>query len=379
MTWTRPPFTLTAAASVVEGGSIVYTASVTAPVTGSDLVITLSNGQTITIPVGQSSGSSEPFAVRADDVQAQGDQTLTVGITGTSGGTFEALTTTSTASTVVTDDADASVVTLTAASSVVEGGSIVYTASVTAPVAGSDLVITLSNGQTVTIPVGQSTGSSEPFAVRADDVQAQGDQTLTVGIAGTSGGTFEALTTTSTASTIVTDDADASIVTLTAASSVVEGGSIAYTASVTAPVAGSDLVITLSNGQTVTIPVGQSTGSSEPFAVRADDVQTQGDQTLTVGITGTSGGRFEALPPTSTASTVVTDDADASVVTLTAANSVAEGGSIVYTASVTAPVAGSDLVITLSNGQTITIPVGQSSGSSEPFAVRGHGVQAEGD
>src|SRR5262249_61840672 len=45
------------AATVSEGGSVVYTASVNNPVTGADLTVTLSNGQTITIPVGQSTGS----------------------------------------------------------------------------------------------------------------------------------------------------------------------------------------------------------------------------------------------------------------------------------------------------------------------------------
>ncbi|WP_238337807.1 immunoglobulin-like domain-containing protein, partial [Pseudomonas sp. SWRI51] len=40
-----------------EGGTITYTASVNHEVTGSDLVVKLANGQTITIPVGQSSSS----------------------------------------------------------------------------------------------------------------------------------------------------------------------------------------------------------------------------------------------------------------------------------------------------------------------------------
>ncbi|WP_200953005.1 immunoglobulin-like domain-containing protein, partial [Rhizobacter sp. Root29] len=114
------------------------TASVNNPVTGSPFVVTLSNGQTITIPVGQSSASSAATAVRADDFYAQGNQTVSVGISNTSGGNYEAVTTTSTASTTVTDDGDASVVTLTAsAASVSEGGSIVYTANVDHVVTGS--------------------------------------------------------------------------------------------------------------------------------------------------------------------------------------------------------------------------------------------------
>jgi surface adhesion protein len=374
--------TITAsAASVVEGGSLTYTASVNNPVTGSPLVVTLSNGQTITIPVGASSASSAAFAVRPDDAYVQGSQTLTVGITGTSGGAYEALTTTSTASTTVTDDSDATIVTIsTATATVTEGGSIVYTVTASNPVTGSPLVLTLSNGQTVTIPVGASSANSAPFAVRPDDAYAQGTQTLNVTISGTSGGSFEAVTTTGTATTTVTDDADATTVTITAsAASVVEGGTVTYTASVNNAVTGTPLVITLSNGQTITIPVGASSASGPAFAVRADDAYAQGAQTLTVGITGTSGGTYEALTTTSTASTTVTEDADATTVTVsTATASVSEGGSIVYTVTASNAVTGTPLVVTLSNGQTVTIPVGATSANSVPFAVRPDDVYAQG-
>ncbi|WP_415842735.1 immunoglobulin-like domain-containing protein, partial [Pseudomonas reidholzensis] len=81
-------------------------------------------------------------------------------------------------------------------------------------------------------------------------------------------------------------------------------------------------------------------------------------------ITNASGGNFENLAINGTAAvTNVTDTVDTSTVSLTATPSVAEGGNIVYTASVTAPVTGSPVLVTLANGQTITIAVGQSSGS----------------
>ncbi|WP_207240057.1 immunoglobulin-like domain-containing protein, partial [Pseudomonas sp. GW456-L15] len=81
-------------------------------------------------------------------------------------------------------------------------------------------------------------------------------------------------------------------------------------------------------------------------------------------ITKAEGGNFENLETNpAPAVTDVTDTIDTSTVSLTATPSVAEGGIVVYTASVTAPVTGSPVVVTLSNGQTITIPVGESSGS----------------
>jgi surface adhesion protein len=377
------PLTLSASSNaVLEGGSVVYTATLAAPVTGSPLLITLSNGQTITIPVGSSSGSSAPFAVRPDDVYTQGSETLTVGVASTSGGNFEALAPAAPVSTTVSDTPNPSTVTLSAsASNVAEGGSVVYTASVNNPVTGAPLVLTLSNGQTITIPVGASSGSSTPFAVRPDDVQVQGPQDLHVGITTATGGNFEAISPSfNTVTTTVNDDSDTSTLTLSAsASSVVEGGSITYTASVSAPVAGTPLLITLSNGQVITIPVGASSGNSAPFAVRADDVQQQGSDTLTVGVASSGGGNFEALTPVAPVSTTVLDDTDVSTLGLTASSaSVLEGGSVTYTATVGAPVEGSPLVLTLSNGQTITIPVGASSGSSAPFAVRADDAYLQG-
>src|SRR2546430_2023266 len=130
-------------------------------------------------------------------------------------------------------------------------------------------------------------------------------------------GNYEALTTASTTTTVVHDNADSTVVTLTASSAnVTEGGSIVYTAAVNNAVTGSDLVIALSNGQTITIPVGASSASGAPFAVRADDAYVQADQTVTVAITNTTGGNYEALSTSSTATSVVHDNADSTVVTL---------------------------------------------------------------
>ncbi|MGE5622987.1 MAG: retention module-containing protein, partial [Bacillota bacterium] len=102
------------APSVTEGGSIVYTATVANAVTGTPLEIALSNGQTIIIPVGQTSASSEPYAVRGDDAYQQRDETVSVSITRTSGGSYNALDISSTASTSVVNDADATTVSLSA-------------------------------------------------------------------------------------------------------------------------------------------------------------------------------------------------------------------------------------------------------------------------
>ncbi|MDZ5605528.1 immunoglobulin-like domain-containing protein, partial [Pseudomonas sp. RP23018S] len=98
-------------------------------------------------------------------------------------------------------------------------------------------------------------------------------------------------------------------------------------------------------------------------AAPADDPYIDAGQ-VTAQIINATGGNFENLAVNSApAVTAVTDTIDTTTVTLTAAPSVAEGGVITYTASVGAPVTGTPVVVTLANGQNITIAVGQSSGT----------------
>ena len=127
----------------------------------------------------------------------------------------------------------------------------------------------------------------------------------------------------------VADDADTTTVTLstTAPATVVEGSTITYTATVDNAVTGSDLVLTLSNGQQITIAVGQTTGSVA-YTVRADDAYAQGTSALpAVSITANAGGNFENVATQGTILTSVTDDADTSTVTLTGgAGTLTNGG-----------------------------------------------------
>ncbi|MBS7598756.1 retention module-containing protein [Pseudomonas sp. RC2C2] len=352
--------TLTANSSVAEGGVVTYTASVTAPVTGSALVITLANGQQITIPVGQSTGSVE--FVAPNNVHTTNPD-LTNSITGTSGGNYEKLDTAGNPVTTVTDGPgtdDTTGLKLTATGSVAEGGSIVYTATLTNP-AGTEMKVTLSNGEVITIAAGQTEGSIT-VAAPADDVYIDAGE-VSVTVTGTTGGDFEKVAVDGTpAVTQVTDTIDTSTVTLTANSSVAEGGVVTYTASVTAPVTGSALVINLANGQQITIPVGQSTGSVE--FVAPNNVHTTNPD-LTNSITGTTGGNYEKLETAGNPVTTVTDGPgtdDTTGLKLTATGSVAEGGDIIYTATLTNP-AGTEMKVTLSNGEVITIAAGQTEGS----------------
>ncbi|MFC3668558.1 immunoglobulin-like domain-containing protein, partial [Uliginosibacterium paludis] len=239
-------------------------------------------------------------------------------ITGVSGGGINASFNPAAAVTTIADTIDITSATLTASSSVAEGSTITYTVTLASVVTGSDVTVKLVNGETITIPVGSSSGS---VTTATADNAYTGSSVVTNHIDTISGGNFESLVADKTAvTTTVTDEAtpDATTVTLTAsATAVTEGGSVVYTASVDHPVTGSPLVISLSNGQSITIPVGSSSASSAAYAVRADDVYAQGDAALNVSITGTAGGQYEALTTTSSVSTTVSDDTDITTVSIT--------------------------------------------------------------
>ncbi|WLG51055.1 retention module-containing protein [Pseudomonas sp. FP1742] len=348
---------LSATDSVAEGGSIVYTATLT-NAAGTPVTVTLSNGAVITIAAGATSGSVTVDAPKDDVYKDAG--TVEATIKDATGGNFENLVPSTTpAVTTVTDTIDTSTVNLTATSAVAEGGTVVYTASVSAPVTGSPVVVTLSNGQTITIPVGASSGSVN--FVAPNDALAGGGS-LSVKIDDAKGGNYEKLEVDGkSADTSVTDTPDTTTLSLSATNSVAEGGQITYTATLT-NAAGTPVTVTLSNGAVITIDAGKTTGTVTVPAPSDDVYKDAG--TVQATISTATGGNFENLVPSTTpAVTTVTDTIDTSTVSLSATANVAEGGTVVYTASVTAPVTGSPVVVTLSNGQTITIPVGASSAS----------------
>ncbi|MFS2201436.1 retention module-containing protein, partial [Pseudomonas sp. Pseusp3] len=139
------------------------------------------------------------------------------------------------------------------------------------------------------------------------------------------------------------------------------GGVLVYTATLTqAPL--TDLTVTLSNGAVIVIPAGSTTGTVNVPLVPNDTVYNDATQ-IEMTVTGTSGGSgITVTPPTTPAVTQVTDTVDTTTVTLTAGNTVTEGGQITYTATLNNP-AQTPVTVTLSNGSVITIEAGKTSGS----------------
>ncbi|WP_335917388.1 immunoglobulin-like domain-containing protein, partial [Shewanella chilikensis] len=145
----------------------------------------------------------------------------------------------------------------------------------------------------------------------------------------------------------VNDTIDTTTITLTAPAEVSEGGSITYTATVNnAPE--TDLVLTLSNGASITIAAGQTEGTVT-VAAPTDDVFVDAE-TLTVSIDNAQGGNFENLDTSDTASTLVNDTTDTVFAQISVdKSSVTEGGEITYT-----------VTLVDANGNPVTLPSGAS-------------------
>jgi hypothetical protein len=225
-----------------------------------------------------------------------------------SGGNYEELDFSGTVDVVVTDTIDTTTVTLSA-SDVLEGADITVTAEVDfAP--QTDLVLTLNNGEEITILAGQTSGSVTFANPNTDDVYKDGE-TLTYSVASASGGNYEELDISGTVDVVVTDTIDTTTVTLSA-SDVLEGADITVTAEVDfAPQ--TDLVLTLNNGEEITILAGQTSGSVTFANPNTDDVYKDGE-TLTYSVASASGGNYEELDISGTVDVVVTDTIDTTTI-----------------------------------------------------------------
>ncbi|MDH0748953.1 retention module-containing protein [Pseudomonas sp. GD03842] len=362
--------TLSATSTITEtGGALVYTATVTqAPL--SDLTITLSNGATIVIAAGQTSGNVV-VQVPNGNTPYIDPHDISTTITGTSGGAGLVLTTNpAPAVTTVTDTIDTTTVSLAAGSATTaEGTSITYTATLTNP-AQTPVTVTLSDGSTITIRAGESSGSVV-VAAPANDVYNSAT-TVSTTITGATGGNFENLVANPTPAVVqITDTPDTTTVSLAAGSATTaEGTSITYTATLTNP-AQTPVTVTLSDGSTITIRAGESSGSVV-VAAPANDVYNSAT-TVSTTITGATGGNFENLVANPTPAVVqITDTIDTTTASITGTAQVTEGQAATYTIALSNP-AQTEVTVNLTysgtaaNGTDYTqvvsvkIPAGSSS------------------
>jgi Ca2+-binding RTX toxin-like protein len=333
--------------TVNEGsGTASITASVTRAVLGNDLVLQLSNNLSVTIPVGSTTGIVS-FSVQGDDPYID-TTTTNVTITAATGGNYEVLNTTDTASIVITDTVDITTVNLSTANVNEDAASVTFTATLTNASQGSTTIVT--NLGTITIADGATTGT---LVVNTQDSDVYVDpDSLTATISSATNSNFESLVIGTAAATAqITDTVDVTTVTLSDVT-VNEGDTVTLSASVDHAPQGSNLVITLSNSQTITILNGTTSGSVSFTASNAtyDSLAAGATSTLSLAISSATGGNYESLNTSDQAVITIAGVNDAPIASSPTSFTVTEdvAGNLTFTGTPFTDVDSSNLTVTLS-------------------------------
>jgi hypothetical protein len=295
--------TLTGTDSISEdGGTITYTAAVDNAPQGSDLVLTLNNGEMITIPAGQTTGSTDYTPAPDPDVYVD-PGSIPGDIVSAEGGGYTGLELAGTVTTAVYDSIDITTVTLSAPESVTENvAGVTFTATLSHP--GETAVTVHTDHGDIVIAAGDTQGTLF-ISTENPDVYVD-PSSITATVTGVDGGNYEAVDYSQASATAqITDTIDTTTVSLSGPESVNEGGSAAYTVSVD-HVPQTDMTVNVSysyisaetndivtNTTQVTIQAGQT---SAQFSVDAvDDQIFEGTETFAVSISDPQGGNFENL------------------------------------------------------------------------------------
>ncbi|WP_162605041.1 retention module-containing protein, partial [Geomonas terrae] len=223
-------------------------------------------------------------------------------------------------------------VVVTGPADVNEGGEITYTANVSHPAQG-DITVNLSNGSSIIIPNGATSGSVH-IPVHPDNPYIDAG-TVTTSVTSAAGGTENIVVDHTPVVTQVHDVPTPTTVSLgvSPANITEAGATVTYTATLT-NIAHGDVTVHLDNGQTITIADGHTTGSVDYTFANSDDVYNDASSVHTA-ISDASGGNFENLSPDKTPVTVQIDDTkDTTTVSLgvSPANITEAGATVTYTA-----------------------------------------------
>jgi hypothetical protein len=263
------------------------------------------------------------------------------------------------------------IVSITSNGDVLENAPAVFTVSLNLPL-DEDLLVTLSNADSVTIPKG-STSVLYTDGTQGDDVYIDPDSiSVSIASAVPQGPTMITVKIdTDPAVVNITDTIDEVIVRLSATPSTSEdGGSIIYTVRLetttgSTPVSTTyPVTVTLAGGEVIVIPAGASSADSDPVPVNRDDVWVEidaiGNSIISVAETNAgTPGAFELLTYDDTpVSTQILDDVDPVTVGIFAAEAERRSDdAAAFTIQIDQPL-DSPLLITLSTGDTLTIPAG---------------------
>ncbi|MEM5557883.1 immunoglobulin-like domain-containing protein, partial [Aliarcobacter cryaerophilus] len=209
-----------------------------------------------------------------------------------------------------------------------EGADIIITATVTNP-PQTDLIITLNNGQTITIPAGQTAGSSKPFTnPNSEDVYID-KSTVTYKITDTTGGNYVSLDTSDSSVVTIEDTEDTTTVKITGTDTT-EGGKATFELELSnKPQTGTTATGKVEvDGKSYDVTFDADGKATLTVDVKANDVYN-GEPTLTAKVTEISGGNFEKVNPNAQTTITVKDTEDTTTVKITGTDTT-EGGKATF-------------------------------------------------
>jgi len=396
--------TVTATLSAVYVQTVTVTLAASGTATGGGTDYTLASS-TITIPAGQTTGTTTVTAVH--DVLDEANETVILDITGVTNanenGTQQQTITISDddnpptvnlsiSPSSIAEAAGASTVTastVTATLSAVSGQTVTVTLAASGTAIGGGTDYTLASS-TITIPAGQTTGTTTVTAVQ--DALDEANETVILDITGVTNGLENG---TQQQTITITDDDDppsvvlsvntvniaeaAGVGTVTATLSAVSGQVVTVTLTASGSATGGGTDYTLASS-TITIPAGQTTGTTTVTGIQ--DILDEVDEAVILDITGVANGiengnqqvtfiiNDDDNPPAvnldiSPSSIVEEAGVSTVIARLSAISSLAV--TVTLTASGTATGGGTDYTLASS---TITIPAGQTTGTTKVTAVQ---------
>ena len=370
------------AGTVVEGGAATFTVALAGGTGSADVTAAYAVGGTatagadytapggsLTIPAGEP-GATITVRTTADDVVDPGE-TLVVTLTGASTSKGMVGFSPAAATTTISDTGTATV-SVASAGAVAEGAAAAFTVTLSGAAAGNTVLGWTTGGAgdtaaggddytarsgTLTIPANETAGTVTVQTV--DDALAEGDETFTLTLAGTTLPAGVSLGTATATGTITDDDTLRAAV--TGAATVTEGSAATFAVALTGGTSTADVRVTWTVGGTATsgtdwtaqgrsmaIPAGESSATIT-IETLSDGVLDPGEK-VTVTLTGASTAKGAAEYDDTAAETTITDGGMVSVsVSATAASTVEEGGDAAFTVTLSGA-AGSDTVLGWTTG-----------------------------
>ncbi|MDY7077535.1 MAG: pre-peptidase C-terminal domain-containing protein [Chloroflexota bacterium] len=358
-------YVIPAGTGIVEGtiyldddGDGVYTPGTDTPLSGVAVIITDTNGLTYTVTTDANGYYSETLPTGSATVDVD-DTTLPPGATLDSGSTDPTTVIVPLDDTVLDDTGYVQIGTVTGVVYLDEDGDGTYTPGTDTPLAGVNVVITDTNGMTYTVTTGAD-GAYTLTLPAGDATVDVDDSTLPPGAVLDSGSTDPTSVVVPGGDTVTANTGYILVGDLTGIVYLDEDGDGVYTPGTDTPLAGVDVVITDSGGNTYTVTTGVNGAYTQTVLAGAATVDVDDDD-LPPGVTLTIGNSDPTTVVVPPGDTVVGDTGyvwPPGTGTVSGTIYLDENGDGAYTFGVDTPLPGVQVVITDANGVTYTLTTG---------------------